>query len=338
MEAYVTVVGASNLDISGSALRSLIPETSNPGQVSRSAGGVGRNIAHNLALLDVPVYLLSAVGDDAAGRELSEQTRRAGVRLEHLRIVPGECSGTYLSVLDDKRDLAVAVSDMDITQKIDPEYLTQYEDLFKQSCFVVLETNLPLESLRYAAGLCRIHRIPYLIEPVSVEKSQKLLDMAGPLDTISPNLPELIAVAQKMGKDVTLETFAATEEELEALVQSVRGKFNRMLVTLGPKGVYAFQKDRGQGRLFPALAARTRNVNGAGDAFVAGFVCGCFHKFSAESSVSFGLAAACLTLQSEQSVNNDVSFKRCQALASCFDSENCSSPEIILRFCGRDER
>ena len=58
---YVTIVGGANLDITGAPFAALIDRDSNPGLVTAAPGGVGRNIAENLARLGVPVKLLTAV-------------------------------------------------------------------------------------------------------------------------------------------------------------------------------------------------------------------------------------------------------------------------------------
>ena len=72
---YVVVVGGVNLDIGGRSLAKLVPEDSNPGQVRTSLGGVGRNIAHNMALLGLDVRLLTAFGDDLVDSETGELDR-----------------------------------------------------------------------------------------------------------------------------------------------------------------------------------------------------------------------------------------------------------------------
>ncbi len=316
MEKYVTVVGGCNIDLKGIPLQQLVPGTSNPGRIYRSPGGVGRNIAHNLALLGVPVQLLSALGDDGFGREVLEHTRGAGVQVEHVRIVRGARSGTYLSILDRTHDLALAISDMEVTRKIDPEYLAQHENLLRQSGFVVLETNLELESLRYALDQCKKHQLPYLIEPVSVEKSRKLLEIPGRLDTISPNLSELTALSQNVATGEALEMSKPAQAPLETLAHSLGEKFENMLVTLGEQGVFYYRRNERKGKIHPAFATQVLDVNGAGDAFVAGFACGRFHKYDVEPCIRIGLAAAYFTLQSEQTVNNELSFEQCEALCN----------------------
>ena len=67
---YVTVVGGVNMDIGGRSAAALVDRDSNPGQVRMSLGGVGRNIAHNMALLGVDVRMLTALGDDLYAQKI----------------------------------------------------------------------------------------------------------------------------------------------------------------------------------------------------------------------------------------------------------------------------
>jgi len=70
----VVVIGGANIDVKGKSFNQLEKITSNPGAVNIALGGVGRNIAHNLALLAVPVIFLSVVGNDDWGRKILEDT------------------------------------------------------------------------------------------------------------------------------------------------------------------------------------------------------------------------------------------------------------------------
>ena len=62
---YIAVVGGVNIDIGGRSDAPLVAGDSNPGRIRSSLGGVGRNIAHNLALLGAKVRLITALGDMA---------------------------------------------------------------------------------------------------------------------------------------------------------------------------------------------------------------------------------------------------------------------------------
>ncbi len=60
---YALVIGGANIDFVGIPDNKLIWHDKNPGKIKMSLGGVGRNIAENLAKLGVHTKLLALVGD-----------------------------------------------------------------------------------------------------------------------------------------------------------------------------------------------------------------------------------------------------------------------------------
>ena len=75
---YVVIIGSANIDVAGYSHESLNYADSNPGKIKFTPGGVGRNIAQNLALLGNKAWLLSAVGSDFYGQSLLTQTNQSG--------------------------------------------------------------------------------------------------------------------------------------------------------------------------------------------------------------------------------------------------------------------
>ncbi len=187
-EGYVTVVGGANLDISGAPFKELIQRDSNPGLVTSSPGGVGRNIAENLARLGVPVKLLTVVGDDVNGTSLLEDTARAGVDIGQVRRVSDAPTGVYLSVLDDNGDMAVAVSSMEILKRLDAGYLRENEKTLKEGRLTVFDANLTVEALEVATGLIAGHKM--VLDPVSVTKALQVRGLLGRFYCIKPNRRE----------------------------------------------------------------------------------------------------------------------------------------------------
>ena len=108
----VVVVGGCCEDVEGVSTGSLLPGTSSPGRARASFGGVGRNVAHALALLGSRVALVSAVGDDAAGAALRAHARAAGVDVSGVRVVGGAATARFVAVLGPDGDLAASVADM----------------------------------------------------------------------------------------------------------------------------------------------------------------------------------------------------------------------------------
>jgi len=307
VKKYVSVIGGINVDVKGLPGCTLLPETSNPGSVYTSSGGVGRNIAHNLALLGVPVYLFGAVGNDVFGSCVLSETKAAGVDDSYVRVLNNQHTGMYLSILTSSHDLAVAVSDMEITHFVDRDYIDQHREIIQRSSFVILETNLDTEILGHVLKFCRHANVPCLIEPVSVEKAKKLRDIDTGFDYVTPNRSELEAVC-----------FRKIEHpgQLKETCNQLSEKCQHILVTLTEKGVYYYNRKHRNGKIYPALKTQIVDPNGAGDAFVAGLMCGLFRNFDMDYCIQLGMTAARLTLQSKDTVNKEISFERCSALCT----------------------
>jgi pseudouridine kinase len=193
---------------------------------------------------------------------------------------------------------------MEILHCVDTDYINAHRDIIQQSSLVVLDTNLDTEILYYIIKLCRHKQIPVLVEPVSVKKAEKMRDIPGCIDYVTPNLSEL---------EVLSGTYISRSEQLDQVCAPFEGRYQHLLITLGGQGVFHCQAGN-TGKLYPPLATRIVDVNGAGDAFVAGFVCGVVHHYDIEQCIRLGIAAANITLQSEDTVSKKLSFTTCMSL------------------------
>ena len=181
---YVVVVGGVNIDIGGRPFSNLIAEDSNPGTVTTSLGGVGRNIAHNMSLLDVDVRLLTAYGDDANGQRVAASCSELGIDLSSALLVPGASTSTYLYIANADGDMAMAINDMEICKKITPSYLASKLSILNNAQVVVFDTNIPAESVAYLANNVTA---PLFCDPVSVNKADKIIPHLSKIHTLKPN-------------------------------------------------------------------------------------------------------------------------------------------------------
>lgn len=312
----VVVIGGANIDLRGKPEEELKNHTSNPGKINVGSGGVARNIAHNLALLNVPVTLLSAVGDDEEGIRILEEIGQAGVKTEQMIISGEHPTGIYLAVLDEKGEMEVAVSDMRILEEISLEYLRSKAYIIKKSKIVVMDTNVPEESMEYVVDLCNKVNVPLFIEPVSVEKAKKVrkvLDGRGRwiIDYITPSREELESILEmRIGDNQDLDLVRSAEELKSKGVKNV-------IITLGKRGIYIFcggadgssevrQDEPGRGKFMVPYKGKVVDVTGAGDALVAGLVYGIYKEYSLEMAARFGLGAAALTISTKETVRRDL--------------------------------
>jgi pseudouridine kinase len=278
-EPLVVVVGGANVDLKARTATALVPATSNPGSVVRTPGGVGRNVAENLARLGSRVALLSAVGSDPDGDWLVEETAAAGVDVSP--VLRGGRTGRYVALLDADGSLVAGVSDMAATDALGPDVLDV--DLIRSADLVVVDGNLPATTVDAVLAL----GVRVVIDPVSVAKARRispLLGRARPVFAITPNEDELAALG--------------SVAELHARGVEV------VWVRRGPAGSLLSTHD-GETSL-EAPQATPVDVTGAGDAMLAAFCHRLLAGFSLTEAAAYGHEAAALTVASPHTVRPDL--------------------------------
>ncbi len=289
-QPYVAVVGAVNLDICGKSFGPLIPRDSNPGQVRLSLGGVGRNIAHNLRLLDCRVKMLTALGDDFYARRVEEDCAGLGIGLEGALRVPGAASSTYLVIEGPEGDMALALCDGVLAERISPAYLAHNRGLLEGAAAIVTETNLPAESLDWLTKHCAA---PIFADPVSVTKAEKLRPLLGRLFLLKPNRLEA-----ELLSGVSITDRNSLELAAAKLLQT---GLRRVCISLGAKGVYcAWDTAR---CLVPCPPTELMNASGGGDAMMAGFVRAYLDDLPMEEAARFALACSAIAVEGAETIN-----------------------------------
>ena len=291
---YVVVVGGANVDICGRSWDPLVPEDSNPGLVSMSIGGVGRNIAHNLSLMGADVRMLTAVGDDLNGQRLCAASSAAGIDMGRILKLSDERTSTYLYVTGPDGEMAVAVSDMTICERIGPDYLAANETLLQNARAVVCDTNLPPESLLWLAEHCTA---PLFCDPVSTIKAEKLRPILGRIHTLKPNRLEAELLSGIPIRDEGDVEMAADKLLTTGLC--------RVFISLGGDGMYAATHQ--ESCWMENLPCRMVNTTGCGDSAMAALVWATLEGLDLESTVRAALAAGSITIESPETISPQMS-------------------------------
>lgn len=292
---YVTVVGAANLDIQGFTEEKLIQRDSNPGEVKICLGGVGRNISENMARLGIDTKLITATGGDANSKRLLEECNQVGIDMEHVLVLPDANASIYLAIMDEDGDMAMALSDMHIMDRMTTEFIKGKSHILKNSEVIVIDTCVPRDVIEYILHTFKDSKI--LLDPVSIKKSRRVKDIIGGFHTIKLNRLE----AQFLS-DMTIES----HDDLPKLTQYfIDQGVQRVFITLGSEGVY--YRDRDIGGLLPSPKIKVANATGAGDAFMAGIIHGTLYDEPAVEIAKFSTAAAILTLQHQETVSPHMS-------------------------------
>jgi pseudouridine kinase len=285
----VVVIGGANVDIKGQTNGPAIAGTSNPGKVTITAGGVGRNIAHNLALLGLDVSLVAMVGDDANAEVIATATREAGVDVSLLQRTSG-ASGTYLAMLDQNGELISAINAMACADRMTVAMLERMAPELRAADFLVADCNIPEACLGWVAQFASREGIRLLIEPVSVPKSTKLIKLAG-----------LRAYAVTPNRDQA-EAIGGSRDWAVAARAIHHMGFENVIIHAGAEGAYLSVNGNALIHIETAGSGALCDVTGAGDAAVAGLVWGLVKGCDLRESAYFGQRAAAIKLRSTQSV------------------------------------
>ena len=281
----VVVIGGANMDICGSPAGRLVLRDSNPGVVRVRPGGVGRNIAHDLRLLGLEVSLVTALGDDAYGAQLLQSCEALGIDMSMSRVIPGQRSSTYLYVTDEKGEMQTAVADMEVTEALRPELLAPFLARISAADAVMIDGNLPAETLRYIAEHCAA---PIYADPVSTVKALRFSAILPRLRAIKPNALEAEALSG--------------EHDPACAARALLAKgVKRVFVSLSAEGMLAAEGERLL-RL-PCCVSPVVNTTGAGDAAMAALLWAELRGFDLEQTARAALLAGAIACAGDQAIN-----------------------------------
>ncbi|MFA9465983.1 MAG: PfkB family carbohydrate kinase [Velocimicrobium sp.] len=295
-ENYSTVVGAVNVDISGTPNQKLVNADSNPGKMTISFGGVGRNIAENISRLGGQVEMITVLGDDFYAAEIEKSCRTLGIQLQHTLRVACENTSTYLCINDNKGDMEVAINDMSIYEKLTPEYLEDKMAIINKGRQVIIDANIPEETIKYLADKATV---PILAEPVSTKKAMKFASVLDKIFLLKPNQLEL-----ELLSGITIENEKELQRAMDVLLD--RG-VKHLMVSMGSQGVY-YGSIKGKMH-YPCLPCQVVNTTGCGDALMGAMAWGMQNEESVSQAITYGLAAASICIEHQGAISQELTAK-----------------------------
>ncbi len=295
-DKYVVLIGAANIDIQGFSSNQIIDRDSNPGRIEFCPGGVSRNIAENLARLGIKTELISAIGDDPNGSLILDSCRTCGIGSEYTLRVPNAVSSVYLAIMDNSKDMALALSDMTISDNISIRVIESRSKILKNSQSIVFDTCLKAEVMDYI--LSNFSEKQIYVDPVSVGKAKSLIPLIGKIHTLKMN---------KLEAEFLSGTKINNNSDLENTSQwFINQGVKRVFITLGSEGVF-YRDSQTYGSYKPA-DAEIKNATGAGDAFMAGLVYGSLNNYSIEKIVHFASGMSMAALAGKDTVNLNINL------------------------------
>lgn len=251
----ILVVGSVNMDMvvkTGAFPRP--GETVFGGSFGMFPGGKGANQAVCAAKLGGKVTFVGKLGKDIFSRKLMESMRRDGVILRHVLTDQRAPTGTALITVDrsgENEIVVVSGSNM----KLSAADLRAKNGLFRSAGVLLLQLEIPLPTVVFAARRARSHGTIVILNPAPAAKLPA--DLLRVVDYLTPNETELAALTGRPTRSM--------KEIVSAAQLLLRRGVRNVVVTLGSRG--ALLVNNGTGKLYPALKVKAVDTTAAGDAF-----------------------------------------------------------------------
>jgi pseudouridine kinase len=304
MNKPIICIGSALVDELYSAHHPMLMSTTNEATVHRSAGGVARNIAHQLALLGVPVQLISVFGNDGEGDWLKAICSYVNIKLD-AAITNQSLTGKYTGILNYDHSLFTALITNTSIESITPQHLQQNEALLATAFSIVVDANITTDSVAWLAQFCQRKSIPLMIEPASVPPAQKFAKMGlHGVHMVTPNEDELPAMCSSGGKTI--------EENAQEILD--RG-VEKIWLHRGKEGSMLFTKDMNYSLAAPEVED-IRDVTGAGDGSLSGWVMAKYLGMDDEDALKVAHTLSAEILQVHGAIATHLNQQKLLALVS----------------------
>ena len=287
----IVVIGTVFVDIKGFPDDNYIPGGRNAGRVETVHGGVGRNVAEDIANVELRPRFVSMVDDSAEGAEVLRKLKNHKVDTSCVLTVP-DSMGMWLAVFDETGDIVASISKRPAMDALAQRIEERGDEIFADCDSIVLEIDLDKEIIKSVFKYAeKYHKRVYAVVANMSIASQRR-DFLQSIDCFVCNAEEADILFVSDMQELEPEELC---EELSKRVVSAR--IPAMVVTLGSRGaVYAdMHGDKG---VYPARRVKVRDTTGAGDAFCAGVAIGLTYGKTMREAVQIGtqLASSVITV------------------------------------------
>ena len=291
----IVVLGAIFVDVKGYPADVYIPGGRNAGRVEQVHGGVSRNIAEDIANVELQPTFISLVDNTGAGEDVLRKLKAHKVNTDYIRVTP-DGMGTWLAVFDNTGDVAAAISKRPDLRPILDILDEHGDEIFSQADSISLEIDTDKEIVKKVFALAEKHnkRVFAVVSNMSIAVERRDFFRSTYCFVCNQQEAGILFSEDYEGK--------TPEEMMDILAARIAaGQIPRMVVTMGAQGaVYATCE--GERGYCPAQKVSVKDTTGAGDAFFAGVTIGLTYGKSMQESCGIGTRLAASVICTSENV------------------------------------
>lgn len=291
----IVVIGAVFVDIKGFPEDKYIPAGRNVGRIEQIHGGVGRNVAEDIANVELRPTFLSLVDQTGIGEDVIKKLKSHKVNTDYIRIT-SHGMGTWLAVFDNNGDVVGSISQRPDMTRLEEVLDEQGDEIFSQADSIVIEIDLDKDIVKHAFKLAKKYNKPIYTVVANMSIAVQRRDFLQDTDCFICNRQEAGILFSDDYSDKTPEEMADIIAEKVSLAQ-----IPSMIITLGPQGAVYASKDGDKGWC-PARNVTVRDTTGAGDSFCAGAAVGLTYGKGLKEACEIGSFLAAAVIMTTENV------------------------------------
>ena len=280
----IVVIGSLNMDLVVKTERMPAPGETVRGQGFQTIpGGKGANQAAAIALMGGTVAMVGRVGADAFGPRLIENLAGKGVNIAHLVQTSEAATGIAMILVDASGQNSIVIA-AGANGQVYPQDIDACDSLLRQSDYLVLQFEIPLEAVAYAIEKATRYGLKVILNPAPAMGFPR--ELLKQVHYLVPNESE----AQLL---TGLPVADAPSAERAARLLKSRGA-NTVIVTLGDKGALAVSD--AETMYVPPPKVKAVDTTAAGDAFIGGLVVGLSQGLALKEALRYANCAGAIAV------------------------------------------
>lgn len=263
----IVVLGSVFVDIKGYPLDTYIPQGRNAGRIEQVHGGVSRNVAEDIANVELRPTFVGLVDDTGIGDDVVNKLKNHKINTDYVRRVP-DGMGTWLAIFDNDGDVVASISKRPDLSPIQSILEESGDEIFREADSIVFELDLEKDTVRTIFRLAEKYdkKVYGVVSNISIALQRR--NYLQKVDCFVCNQQEAGILFSE-----DFDSISPEQLELILLTKIRQAGIRRMVITMGSEGaVYA--DSCGEHGYCPAQKVNVKDTTGAGDAFFSGIAIG----------------------------------------------------------------